>query len=42
MKYLKKGEYTPIETIWGHIAGGGANPEDTKFLDKKIAEFLTG
>ncbi|RHZ50524.1 hypothetical protein CDV55_100179 [Aspergillus turcosus] len=32
--------WCPIETEWGHIAGGGANPEDAEFLDMKIAEFL--
>ena len=31
----------PIESIWGHFAGGpGTNPEDVKFLDGKIKELL--
>ena len=29
-----------IPSIWGHIAGGGANPADTKWMDKKISAFL--
>ncbi|KAH8811794.1 homoserine acetyltransferase family protein [Xylogone sp. PMI_703] len=41
LEYLKNGVWAPIETIWGHIAGGGANPEDLKWMDGKIAEFLT-
>ena len=40
MKYLKHGKLVVIETIWGHLAGGGANAEDTDFMDKQIAEFL--
>ncbi|MCJ1351603.1 MAG: hypothetical protein MMC33_001587 [Icmadophila ericetorum] len=40
LKYLKHGKLAVIETIWGHLAGGGANAEDTDFMDKQIAEFL--
>jgi hypothetical protein len=25
---------------WGHFAGGGANPEDTTFIDDKIKALL--
>ena len=42
VKYLKHGELAVIETIWGHIGGGGANEEDTEWMDKRIAEFLHG
>jgi len=35
------GTFAPIPTIWGHIAGGGANEEDVKWMDKKIRAFLT-
>lgn len=41
VKYLKRGTFAPIPTIWGHIAGGGANEEDVKWMDKKIRAFLT-
>lgn len=42
MKYLQTGIYAPIQTIWGHTAGGGANPDDSKWVDAKIAEFIEG
>ncbi|CZS98430.1 hypothetical protein WAI453_005822 [Rhynchosporium graminicola] len=42
VRYLKKGVYAPIPTIWGHIAGGGANPTDVKWMDERIERFLTG
>jgi homoserine acetyltransferase len=29
-----------IPSVWGHIAGGGANPADTEWMDKKIRTFL--
>ncbi|KAG4412328.1 hypothetical protein IFR04_014547 [Cadophora malorum] len=41
VKYLKRGTFAPIPTIWGHIAGGGANEEDVKWMDEKIRAFLT-
>jgi homoserine O-acetyltransferase len=31
-----------IPSIWGHIAGGGANKVDTEFMDREIAAFLKG
>lgn len=40
VKYLKNGIFDPIPTIWGHIGGGGANPEDTKWMDQKISDFM--
>lgn len=40
MKYLKRGIFAPIETIWGHVAGGGASPNDAKWVDARIAEFI--
>lgn len=32
--------WSPIETEWGHIAGGGAHPPDTKFMEEAISSFL--
>ncbi|KAB5542726.1 Alpha/Beta hydrolase protein [Coniochaeta sp. 2T2.1] len=29
-----------IPSIWGHIAGGGANKADTEWMDRAMAEFL--
>lgn len=40
VKFLQKGKYEPIPSVWGHIAGGGANPKDTEWMDEKIAEFM--
>lgn len=40
VKFLQKGKYEPIPSVWGHIAGGGANPKDTEWMDGKIAEFM--
>ena len=34
-------ELRPIESIWGHLAGGpGANEADTKFVEDAIRELL--
>ena len=40
MKYLKKAEYAPIETVWGHVAGGGGNEKDSEWMSEKIRKFL--
>ncbi|KAG9316648.1 Alpha/Beta hydrolase protein [Chiua virens] len=29
-----------IPTVWGHVAGGGANPADVDFISEKIRSFL--
>jgi homoserine acetyltransferase len=29
-----------IPSIWGHMAGGGANPVDTEWMDRTITAFL--
>lgn len=40
VKYLKNGIFMPIPSIWGHIAGGGANSVDVEWMDEKIGKFL--
>jgi len=40
MKSLKRAEYAPIPSIWGHAAGGGMSPDDTVWMDKKVKEWL--
>jgi len=30
----------PIPSLWGHPAGAGASPDDAKFLNDHIADFL--
>ena len=40
---MPNAELRPIESIWGHLAGGpGFNPEDTKFVDDSLKELLAG
>lgn len=39
-KHLKNAEVAVIPSIWGHVAGGGANQEDTDWMDRRIALFL--
>ncbi|KAF7301942.1 AB hydrolase-1 domain-containing protein [Mycena indigotica] len=42
VKYLKHGELRVIESIWGHIAGGGGGTkEDNEFIKAEIKRFLT-
>ena len=40
VSHLKNGRLAVLESIWGHIAGGGANVADTAWMDGQIAEFL--
>jgi homoserine O-acetyltransferase/O-succinyltransferase len=38
---MPNAELVPIESIWGHFAGGpGTNPVDVAFLDTKLKELL--
>lgn len=32
--------FCPIESIWGHTAGGGSNPADAQFNNDKLKELL--
>lgn len=38
--HLKDGWFAPIETVWGHIAGGGANKADADFMDERIGQLM--
>lgn len=39
---MPNAELIPIESVWGHFAGGpGVSPVDVKFLDDKIKELLS-
>lgn len=41
VKHLKNGELRVIETVWGHIAGGGGgSKKDTEFIISEIKKFL--
>jgi len=41
VKHLKHGELAVIPSIWGHMAGGGANEADTKWMSDRITKFLS-
>lgn len=41
VKHLKGGEFRCIESVYGHLAGGGDGAkEDTEFITKKIRRFI--
>jgi homoserine O-acetyltransferase/O-succinyltransferase len=35
-------DLVPIPSLWGHPAGAGASPEDAKFLNERVSQFLVG
>jgi homoserine O-acetyltransferase len=37
---LRRGRLLPIESVWGHYAGGGRAPEDVAFIDGALGELL--
>jgi homoserine acetyltransferase len=37
---LKSAEVRVVPSIWGHIAGGGANPKDVEWMGKEINALL--
>ncbi|QBD74549.1 alpha/beta fold hydrolase [Ktedonosporobacter rubrisoli] len=39
-KCMPNAIFRPFRSDWGHFAGGGASPEDTKFLDDSLKELL--
>ena len=38
--HMSTAELRVIPGVWGHFAGGGANPVDTAFIDGLVAELL--
>ncbi|KAI7356146.1 hypothetical protein KC336_g22223, partial [Hortaea werneckii] len=41
VKHLKNGEFRCIDTVWGHLAGGGGGTkEDTQCIIQEIKRFL--
>jgi homoserine O-acetyltransferase len=40
VQYIPNGELRVIPGVWGHFAGGGANPVDIKFIDDALKELL--
>jgi len=39
-QFIADGEVRVIPGVYGHFAGGGANPVDTKFIDDTLKELL--
>ena len=37
---LTAGELRPIESVWGHYAGGGRSEADTRFIDAALKELI--
>ena len=37
---IPKVTLTPIPSLWGHPAGAGESPEDLRFLNERILDFL--
>ncbi|KAF8131698.1 Alpha/Beta hydrolase protein [Boletus edulis] len=40
VSHLRDATLHVIPTVWGHVAGGGANPVDVEFISEKICAFL--
>lgn len=40
-QFLKRVTFMPIPSLWGHSAGGGGNADDARFINERIAAFLT-
>ena len=42
VSHMPNAEFRPIESIWGHLAGGpGFNPTDAAFVDEALKELLS-
>lgn len=39
--HLPNAEMRVIPSVWGHMAGGGINPDDAKFINTALGELLT-
>ena len=40
VRKMPHAELRVIPGIWGHFAGGGANPDDTNFIDQAVKDLL--
>ena len=40
VRHMPNAVCKPIPGVWGHFAGGGANPVDTKFIDDNLKALL--
>jgi homoserine O-acetyltransferase len=39
-QFIRHCTFLPIPSLWGHPAGAAADPEDAKFLNEHVAEFM--
>ena len=39
-QFIKDVAFTPIPSVWGHLAGGGANAADNDFINAQVRRFL--
>lgn len=39
-KFIPKIQFTPIQSVWGHLAGAGLSQKDNEFLNATIKAFL--
>ena len=40
VRHMPNAELRVIPGVWGHFAGGGANPVDTEFIDQGLRDLL--
>jgi homoserine O-acetyltransferase len=40
VEHLPHAELRVIPSVWGHMAGGGINPDDARFIDMALKELL--
>ena len=38
--HMPDAELLIIPSVWGHMAGGGLNPDDARFIDAALRELL--
>jgi homoserine O-acetyltransferase len=42
VRHMPDAELRVIPGVWGHFAGGGANPTDIRFIDQGLRDLLAG
>jgi homoserine O-acetyltransferase len=40
VRHIPDAELRVIPGVWGHFAGHGSNPDDTRFIDAALRELL--